>query len=82
MNILPHLKNKFLVNKSINKLSKQTQIYEIIFNRNEISRECAEALNRYIINNIIKEILEKEEIKKREKKLRGLPKSKKILLKL
>ena len=77
INILPHLKNKFLYNKPI----KQTQINDIIFNRNAISRQVAESLNRYIINNIRKEILEKEEIKKREKRLRELA-TKKILIKL
>ena len=45
INILPHLKNKFLYNKPI----KQTQINDIIFNRNAISRQVAESLNRYII---------------------------------
>ena len=78
INILPHLKNKFLYNKPI----KQTQINEIIFNRNAISRKVAESLNRYIINNIRKKILEKEEIKRREKRMRELAKSKNILLKL
>ena len=82
INILPHLKNKFWYNKNINIINRQIQINNIIFNRNEISKECAETLNRYIINNIRKEILEKEEIKKREKKIRELAKSNKILLKL
>ena len=79
INILPHLKNKFLYNKPI---TKQTQINEIIFNKNAISKDVAKAINRYIINNIRKVILEKEEAERREKKLRELAKSNKIMLKL
>ena len=79
INILPHLKNKFLYNKPI---SKQMQINEIIFNKNAISKDVAKAINRYIINNIRKVILEKEEAERREKKLRELAKSNKIMLKL
>ena len=74
INLLPHLKNKFLYSKP---LSKQTQINDIIFNRNVIRKEVAQALNRYVINNIRKKIIEKEEQKKREKKLRELSKSNK-----
>ena len=79
INIIPHIKNKFIYNKPI---SKQTQINEFYFSRNVIRKEVAAALNRYIINNIRKEKLEKEETKKREKKLKELSKSNKIILKL
>ena len=79
INLLPHLKNKFLYSKP---LSKQTQINDIIFNRNVIRKEVAQALNRYVINNIRKKIIEKEEQKKREKKLRELSKSNKMMMRL
>ena len=79
INILPHIKNKFLYAKPI---GKQTQINDIIFNRNVIRKEVARGINRYIINNIRKDILEKEEIKRREKKMRELAKTNRIMLKL
>ena len=79
INIVPHIKNKFLFSKPI---TKQTQINEIIFNRNAIGKEVAKNINRFIINNIRKKIIEEEENKKRQQKMRELAKANKIMLKL
>ena len=79
INIIPHIKNKFFYNKPI---SKQMAINDLIFNRNALRKEDAYGLNRYIINNIRKEMLENEEKLKREKKLKELSKSNKFMLKL
>ena len=79
INILPHIKNKFLYSRPNN---KQIQINEFIFNRNALGKDVAKIINRITINNIRKEILEKEENEKREKKMRELIKANKIMLKL
>ena len=79
INIIPHLKNKFLYNRPFNTKSK---INDIVFSRNAISKEVAYALNRLVINNIRKEIIEKEEREKMEKKLKDFMKSNKLMIKL
>ena len=81
INIIPHLKNKFLYNKK-RPINKQLILNDVVFSRNAISKEVAFSLNRYIINKMRKEIIEKEEREKREKKLKELLKSNKIMIKL
>ena len=78
INILPHIKNKFLYKP----ISNHKIINDIIFSRNVIRKEVATSLNRYVINKIRKEKLEKEEREKREKKLRELSKTNKLMIKL
>jgi hypothetical protein len=80
INIIPHIKNKFFYYKK--PISRQMALNDFIFNRNAIRKDDAYGLNRHIINNIRKEILEKEERLKREKKLKELSKSNKFMLKL
>ena len=79
INIVPHIKNRFLYKKPIYEPRK---INEILFSKNAICKEDAKALNRYIINSIKKEELEKEFLKIREKKMKELSKSNNYLQKL
>ena len=79
INIIPHIKNKFLYNKPIYEPRK---INKILFSKNAINKEDAKSLNRYIINRIKKQELDKESIKLREKKMKELSKSNNYLQKL
>ena len=79
INIIPHLKNKFLYSKPI---YERRKINKILFSKNAINKEDAKSLNRYIINSIKKEELDKENIKKREKKMKELSASNNYLKKL
>ena len=69
INIVPHLKNKFLYNEPIYDPRK---INKILFSKNAINKENAKYLNRFIINNMRKEELEEEKIKQQEKKMKEL----------
>ena len=79
INVIPHIKNKFCYNKS---LREGEPIDKIKFNRNAITKEVAKSLNKYIINNIRKEILEKEKKLKIEKILKEMPYLNKFIAKL
>ena len=79
INILPHIKNKLLYSRIIK--GNQT-LNEIDIDRNIISKEVSEAINRHIINNIRKAALEKEEKKKREKRIRNISSINKMIVKL
>ena len=79
INIVPHIKNRFLYNKTIYEPRK---INKILVSKNAINKEDAKSLNRYIINSIKKEELEKEYFKIREKRMKELSKSNNYLQKL
>lgn len=69
INIIPHLKNKFLYNKPIYEYGKKNTI---LFSKNAINKEDAKILNRYLINNLKKEEIEKEKMEERERKMKEL----------
>ena len=69
INIIPHLKNKFLYNKTTYEPRK---INNILFSKNAINKESAKYLNRFIINNMKKKELEEERMKEKEKKMKEL----------
>ena len=79
INLIPHIKNKFLYNKAIYESRKMNQI---LFSKNIINKEDAKALNRYLINNMKKEEIEEEKIKQREKKMKELAATNNYLQKL
>ena len=79
INILPHIKNKLLYSRII---KGNQSLNEIDVDRNIISKEVSKAINRRIINNIRKEAFEKEEKKKREKRIRNIFSINKMIVKL
>ena len=79
INIVPHIKNRFLYSKPIYESRK---INTILFSKNLINKEDAKSLNRFLINNMRKEEIEKEKIKERERKMKELSATNNYLQKL
>ena len=79
INIIPHIKNKFLYRKPIYESRK---INNILFSKNVINKEDAKTLNRWLINNQRKKIIEEEKKKKKEKKMKELSISNKYIKEL
>ena len=79
INLVPHIKNKFLYNKAIYESRRMNQI---LFSKNIINKEDAKSINRYLINNMKKEEIEEEKIKQREKKMKELAATNNYLQKL
>ena len=79
INIIPHIKNKFLYNKPI---YDQRKINQMLISKNAINKEDAKSLNRHIINSIKKEELDNEKMKNHLKKMKELSKSNNYLQKL
>ena len=77
--IIPHIKNRFLYSKPI---YDPRQINKILFSKNLINKEDAQGLNKFLINNMKKEEIEKEKMKQREKKMKELSSSNNYLQKL
>ena len=79
INIIPHIKNKFLYSKTEYEPRK---INKILFSKNLINKEDAKSLNKFIINNMKKEEEETKKKKQKEKKMKELSISNNYLQKL
>ena len=79
INIIPHIKNKFLYRKPVYENRKKDNI---LFSKNVINKEDAKAINRWLIHNMKKDIMKEEKRIKKEQKMEESSVSNKYIKKL